>query len=59
MGTRLGVKPLGSSTRRIDYNMVKPHSSLGDRFPRELLEAHRQGASGGATLNLRVLQDPG
>ena len=37
---------------RIDYNTVRPHSSLGDRSPSELLEAHRQEATGGATLNL-------
>ena len=44
---------------RVDYNTVRPHSSLGDRSPSELLEAHRQGAAGGAILNLQVVQDPG
>jgi putative transposase len=37
---------------RTDYNTVRPHSSLGDRSPRELLEAHRQEATGGSPLNL-------
>jgi len=44
---------------RIDYNTVRPHSSLGDRSPSELLEAHRQGATEGSILNLQVVQDSG
>ena len=44
---------------RVDYNMVRPHSSLGDRSPSELLEAHRQEVTEGESLNLQVVQDSG
>ena len=37
---------------RIDYNTVRPHSSLGDRSPSELLEAHHQEVPEASTLNL-------
>jgi putative transposase len=37
---------------RVDYNTVRPHSSLGDRSPSELLEAHRQEVPEASTLNL-------
>ena len=37
---------------RVDYNMVRPHSSLGDRSPSELLEAHHKGVPAASTLNL-------
>jgi putative transposase len=37
---------------RVDYNTVRPHSSLGDRSPRELLEGQRMGVSEASTLNL-------
>ena len=37
---------------RTDYNDERPHSSLGDRAPRELLEAYEQEASKGSILNL-------
>jgi putative transposase len=38
-------------TWRADYNTVRPHSSLGDRSPSELLEAHHREAPGAAILN--------
>jgi len=38
-------------TWRVDYNTVRPHSSLGDRSPSELLEAHCQEAPRAAFLN--------
>jgi len=44
---------------RVDYNTVRPHSSLGDRSPSELLEAHRQEVTEGESLNLQVVQDSG
>ena len=37
---------------RVDYNMVRPHSSLGDRSPSELLEAHHKGVPEASILNL-------
>jgi len=37
---------------RTDYNTERPHSSLGDRSPRELLEAHEQEAAEASILNL-------
>ena len=37
---------------RADYNTERPHSSLGDRSPRELLEAHHQEVSEASILNL-------
>jgi putative transposase len=38
-------------TWRADYNMVRPHSSLGDRSPSELPEVHRQEVPRAAILN--------
>jgi putative transposase len=37
---------------RVDYNTTRPHSSLGDRSPSELLDAHHQEVAGALTLNL-------
>ena len=37
---------------RVDYNTVRPHSSLGDRSPSELLEAHHQEVSEAPIINL-------
>jgi putative transposase len=37
---------------RVDYNTVRPHSSLGDRSPSELLEAHHQEVQEASILNL-------
>ena len=37
---------------RTDYNTERPHSSLGDRSPRELLRDHEQDAQAASTLNL-------
>jgi putative transposase len=37
---------------RADYNNERPHSSLGDRSPRELLQDHEREAQTASTLNL-------
>jgi len=37
---------------RREYNQIRPHSSLGDRSPRELLEGHEQEAAKTSILNL-------
>ena len=37
---------------RVDYNTVRPHRSLGDRSPSELLEAHHKGVPEASILNL-------
>ena len=36
---------------RVDYNTVRPHSSLGDRSTSQLLDAHPQDAPRAAILN--------
>jgi putative transposase len=37
---------------RVDYNTVRPRSSLGDRSPSELLEGHHKEVAGASILNL-------